>query len=93
MADVPARARLESGAVAVVACAAGTYVGFWFAPFVIGIAAGILSARRVRWTVITAMAGAWLARAVTGQRAIDSDVRHLPLWTSPACPDDSRESG
>lgn len=74
MADVPARPRswthqgrrlrLEYAVVAVAACAAGTYAGFWFAPFVIGIGAGALPARRVRWTVSAAMAGAMAGWAI-----------------------------
>jgi hypothetical protein len=74
MADVPARPRswtrqgrrlrLEYAGVAVAACAAGTYAGFWFVPFVIGIGAGVLSARRVRLTVIPAMAGAMAGWAI-----------------------------
>jgi hypothetical protein len=52
------RLRLEDSVVAVVGCALGAYVGFWFAPFVIGVGVGVLSARRVRWSVTPAVAGA-----------------------------------
>jgi hypothetical protein len=72
MADVPApswthqgwRLRLADGIVAAVLCAAGAYLGFWFAPFLIGIGAGILSGRRVRWAVIPAMVGAMAGWAI-----------------------------
>jgi hypothetical protein len=52
------RLRLGDSVVAVVGCALGAYVGFWFAPFVIGVGVGVLSARRVRWSVTPAVAGA-----------------------------------
>jgi hypothetical protein len=57
--------RLEDGLVSVIACAVGAYVGFWFVPFVIGVGAGVLSARRVRWTVIPAMTGAVVGWAIS----------------------------
>ena len=66
--------RLEDALASLIFPAVGTYVGWWWVPFVIGLAAGVLWARRVRWAVTTAAVAAaigWLlpiwALALRGQ--------------------------
>ncbi len=60
----PLALRLAAFVLIAACCALGAWLGVWFVPFIGGVAAGALAARRLRWVVWPAAGGAVLGWAI-----------------------------